>query len=240
MLFRMLIVILGISPALAVDETSRAWKYSVQGERLQAIGRLMNRVDDVDLPTGYGKTALMAAARQGDADLVRALLALDADSNAADLRGETPLMYAARSGGEETVRVLLGHGAEIDRRAGNGWTALMAAVAENHVRAARMLLAHGAGVNTADARGWTPLMRAAYDGHENVVKTLVRHPGIDLSRINDRGQTALHLAVIGGHAAIVRDLLAHGAPPNTRDAAGLTPYDIAQASGQDNLLAVLD
>lgn len=238
MLFRTLIVIFGLSPALAVDDTSRAWKYSVQGDRLQAIGRLMNRVEDVDVPTGYGKTALMAAARQGDAGLVRALLALDADIDAADRKGVTPLMYAAWSGDEETVRVLLDQGAEIDQQSENGWTALMTAAARNDARVARMLLAHGADAEAADAHAWTPLMRAAYDGHEEVVKTLVRYPGIDLARINDRGQTALHLAVIGGSGAIVRELLVHGANPEVRDFAGLTPHAIAHASGRDNLLAV--
>lgn len=239
MLFRMLIVIVGLSPALAVDDTSRAWRYSVQGDRLQAIGRLMNRVDDVDLRTGYGKTALMAAARQGDADLVRGLLALDADVNAADRRGRTPLTYAAWSGDEETVRVLLDRGADIDRQSENGWTALMAAVAKNHVRVVRMLMAHGADVDAADIHAWTPLMLAAYDGRDDIVKALVRHPGIDLARINDRGQTALHLAVIGGYGAIVRELLARGALPSVQDFGGVTAYDIAQASGQKDLLAVL-
>lgn len=239
MLLRMLLVFLTTVPIMAVDDHQRAWKYSVQGDKLHAISRLMYEVEDVNLPTHQGKTALMAAANRGDAALVRALLDLGADANAVNRAGGTALMYAAWSGDLGSVQLLLDNGAEINRQAIDGWSALMMAAAQGHDHAVRLLLERGADVNASDNHAWTSLMRAVYRGYEETVKVLAHHSGVNIGLANDRGQTALHLAVIEGHSAIVQDLLARGASPDIEDAMGLSPRDIAHAMGRETLLALL-
>lgn len=55
---------------------------------------------------------LMAAARQGDAAAVEAMLAAGADAGAADVDGNTPLMYAAARGQADVCRLLRAAGAD--------------------------------------------------------------------------------------------------------------------------------
>lgn len=89
--------------------------------------------------------ALLRAAREGNADTVKALLsAQDADVNATDERGSTALIEAARYGHDDVVRALLAAGANIKARDNNGKTALMVAVAGGHDEVVRVLKEAGA------------------------------------------------------------------------------------------------
>ncbi len=220
---------------LFAGDISDEWRYAVQHNQLDVIRRHLAKLDDVDLPTERGKTALMAAAGQGATNLVRALLTAGADVNASNRTFGTALMYAAWSGSMETVCLLLEQGVSVDQQATNGWSALMMAAAKGYDAIAKLLLERGAMVNLPDVYGWTPLMRAAYAGHADVVTVLLVHSGLALEVQNDRGQTALHLAVIQGNIRIIQDLLAHGAKPDTRDFAGHTPRSIASALGYRQL-----
>ncbi|MEZ5582274.1 MAG: ankyrin repeat domain-containing protein [Candidatus Competibacteraceae bacterium] len=191
-------------------------------------------------PSGeQGKTALMAAASQGDARLVKALLNAGADVNARNRTGGTPLIYAAAAGNGETVQLLLAHGAQLNHQSVNGWSALMIAAAKGHAGLVEWLGRQGADVNMPDIYGWTPLMRATYNGHQAVVKVLLGQPGIELERLNDHGQTVLHLAVIREDAGIVRQLLEYGARTDVKDFAGNTPRSISAALGDQQMLALL-
>jgi hypothetical protein len=60
------------------------------------------------------------AARWGDAELVKALLAAGADPRARDASGVTPVMHAAESGDPGTVRALLAAGGDPTARDGAG------------------------------------------------------------------------------------------------------------------------
>jgi hypothetical protein len=55
---------------------------------------------------------ILEAARSGELDALRSLLAEGADVDAADEQGWTPLNYAAGRGDAEAVRLLLEHGAD--------------------------------------------------------------------------------------------------------------------------------
>jgi uncharacterized protein len=84
--------------------------------------------------------ALLRAAREGNADTVKALLsAPDADVNATDERGSTALIEAARYGHDDVVRALLAAGANMKARDKDGKTALMIAVAGGHDEVVRVL-----------------------------------------------------------------------------------------------------
>jgi ankyrin repeat protein len=74
-----------------------------------------------------GKGDLMDAARTGNAEAVKALLAAGADVNAKDADGNTALMAAAKKGRTppETVKALLAAGADINAKNNKGETALM-------------------------------------------------------------------------------------------------------------------
>lgn len=90
--------------------------------------------------------ALLRAARAGNADTVRTLLASpNVDVNGIDESGNTPLIEAARFGHDEVVTALLLAKAEANIKNDEGKTALMLASEGGHDETVRMLTQAGAG-----------------------------------------------------------------------------------------------
>ena len=90
--------------------------------------------------------ALLRAARAGNADTVRALLASpNVDVNGIDEHGNTPLIEAARFGHDEVVTALLMAKADTKVKNDEGKTALMLAAESGHDETVRMLTRAGAG-----------------------------------------------------------------------------------------------
>jgi ankyrin repeat protein len=114
------------------------------------------------IPHG-GQTALLFAAREGDAESVRLLLAAGARVNDADAWGVTALVFAAHSGFTELVELLLTHEADPNLMAA-GFSALHLAIARRDERMARALLVRGADAN-APLKTWTPTRRSSNDFH---------------------------------------------------------------------------
>lgn len=139
-------------------------------------------------------TALMRAARDGDNECVRLLLA-DIGMQRGD--GWTALMRAAKAGHSRSVRLLL---AECRMQRADGTTALMYAVASNHYDCAQMLVRER---KMQDYSGNTALMAAARRGYSQYVALLSDEIGM----ANNRGQTALMYAVEADAVACVKELL---------------------------------
>jgi ankyrin repeat protein len=83
---------------------------------------------------------LMVAAREGKADVVRALLSgHDVNVNIADAQGNTPLIEASRFGHNDVARALVERGADVKAKNREGQTALMLAVKNGHDGVVRVL-----------------------------------------------------------------------------------------------------
>ena len=90
--------------------------------------------------------ALLRAARTGDDDTVRALIASpNVDINGIDQDGNTPLIEAARFGHNEVVTALLIAKADVKTKNNQGKTALMVAAEGGHDETVRVLTQAGAG-----------------------------------------------------------------------------------------------
>lgn len=87
------------------------------------------------------ESPLMMAALKGQVDVVKRLIALDADVNKP---GWTPLHYAATNGHTDIIRLLLEHHAFIDAQSPNGTTPLMMAASYGSPEAVKLLLESGA------------------------------------------------------------------------------------------------
>lgn len=232
-----LVVMITLQTA-AAQTLAQRWEQAVARNELTIIAANADRIDHIDRRTPQGKTALMAAARAAQPELVRQLLAAGADINARNHMGGTVLMFAAASGHSGIVELLLDRGADVNRQSVNGWSAIMMAAVKNHLDIVKQLRQRGADINLPDVYGWTPLMRAVYEGRKAVVAFLLEQPQIDLERYNDNGQTALHVAVIAERPLIVADLLARGARQR-KDFAGRTPHSIAERLQNQPLLSLL-
>jgi len=135
-----------------------------------------------------GTTRLVEASEEGDAEVVRVLLAAPGiDVNRADRYGNTPLIWASYRGHPDVVRLLLGaQGIDVNRADKRGNTPLYWASYNGHLGVVKLLLAvPRINVKRAGEDGWTPLYAASKNGHTEVVKLLVAAPGINVNQINN-------------------------------------------------------
>ena len=141
---------------------------------------------------------LLAAARAGDVDATRRLLATTAELDWAGDDGETALMCAARLGNLEVVNALITAGANVNATDANGWTALFKAAYNPELDAGfapivKALIDAGAEVDARIHFGITPLMLAA-GGGEGAVCEVLLEAGADPKAVNEVGRTALTMA----------------------------------------------
>jgi uncharacterized protein len=141
-------------------------------------------------------TPLMFAARVGDLESAKLLVAAGANVNDADAWAVSALVLAGHSGFRELVEFLVAKGADVNADAA-GFTALHAAVMRRDEQMLATLLARGANPN-APVRTWTPSRRASHDW--NFPPELV-------------GATPLWLAARFAETGIIRLLVKHGADP---------------------------
>lgn len=222
------------------------WKRAIDRDDTDAIRRLLSVVD-VKLTNDKGKTALMAAAKTGELDLLETLLGLGLQLDDRSFTGGTSLMYAALGQQYAMIHHLLNakrgdsdFQTYVDAASTNGWTAVMIAAAKGFDGVLQQLVEEGgADVWLADAYQWTPLMRAIDNRHTAVVQYLLSLDQPALNRTNENGATALHVAVERGDVATVRQLLARNIDPDIRDSAQRTARDIAISRNDKSMLEAL-
>jgi ankyrin repeat protein len=112
----------------------------------------------------YGNnTPLMFAARSGDLESARLLVAAGANVNDVDAWGVSVMVLAAHSGFVDLVEFLLEKGAD-PNASGAGFAAIHEAIMRRDERLVRTLLARGANPNLP-LKDWTPTRRQASDFH---------------------------------------------------------------------------
>jgi ankyrin repeat protein len=155
-----------------------------------------------------GATPLLRAAKAGDLEAMKLLLAHGANPNLPTATGITPLMAAAGNGS-----------AGLDTR-GRYKTQ------DQAIGAVNLLLASGVNINDRDRNGQTALYGAAQWGWNDLVKALVAR-NADLTVKDARGRTAADIAMgdsggasgrasVAAHpetAALLRQLMAQARPP---------------------------
>jgi ankyrin repeat protein len=162
-------------------------------------------------------TRLIEAARSGDADAVRSLLASGADVNAAGGDGLTALHAAAERGHAEVVEQLLARNADVGATTRIGrYTPLHLAAMGAHDEVAETLVEAGADPNVlTTTSGVTPLhlAAAAIDGGATV-EVLLAHGADPNAREASAGQTPLMFAAAENRAGAIRALTRAGADPS--------------------------
>ena len=195
-----------------------------------------NRVRQL-LDAGFGadRESLSIASSQGNAEIVRMLLA--AGGSPADS------MYAAvNAGHDEVVGLLLDAGGPAnltirDRRTDTSVTPLQIAAQNGHSDIARRLLEAGAPVDMMASLQETALHAAAQNGHADVVRVLLEW---DADVNAQFMQTALHAAAQRGDEEVARLLLRAGAPPDALTRYGdETPLFFAAANGNEKVVGLL-
>ena len=137
---------------------------------------------------GLKDTAIYAATKGGNTDILSLLLEHDADAYCLDGIGANSLHWASSSGTLSVGQCLLDHGVDVNVRSTSGWTPLFDAACWGHVEFAQMLLERGALIDAQNESGKTPLSLAVERGSVHVVRLLLKH-GADVNVRDESGRT---------------------------------------------------
>lgn len=178
------------------------------------------------------------AARQGDLDAVKALLASDPaliESRLED--GKTVLHAAAYVGQNEIVRHLVQNGADVNAVSNANSIALHGAAFYGHAETVKLLIELGSEVNEANIHGYTPILSAAAGGHANIVEILVG-AGADVNAQTIQGATLVMQAAVAGSKETFDLAMSAGASTDIVDNDGDDLLHCAAMGGNIGILTV--
>jgi hypothetical protein len=153
---------------------------ALAGDHFQTADLLRHNGADLHHVRGdLENSPLHPAAGHGNFEVVRKLIAYNADINARDVYGATPLLDLLEGRyfqGGSILRLLLEHGADINARKKGGESLLHCASSRGAaLEVVRLLLEHGADVEGKDDDGKTALQIAVENGHDDIMKLLREH-----------------------------------------------------------------
>jgi len=132
----------GFDPNTINPEGFHGLFLAVKADALQVANVLIQwPKTKVEWRNSKDESPLMMASLKGHTELVKLLIAKDADVNKT---GWTPLHYAASGAKKNTIEILLEHSAYIDAESPNGSTPLMMAAMYGNADCVRLLLESGA------------------------------------------------------------------------------------------------
>jgi ankyrin repeat protein len=132
-----------------------------QEEVLEYLCQLMPKAERQAVMQANLVERCVAAIKEGNVDLVKALINQGVDVNARSDENWTLLMYAAFYGQVGIVKALVKLGADLEARTRSGDTALMHAASQHHWKVVEALLRAGADVNVISNDGDNALDSAA-------------------------------------------------------------------------------
>jgi ankyrin repeat protein len=211
------------------------------GQRAQRSQRVQNAAADVDQDLadrvaflsrsdqdGGGLTPLVFAARRGDLETARVLLAAGADVNQVTTYGWSAVLAATQNRYYKLALYLLDNAADPNVANKGGWTPLYLATDNRNIEngdypTRKPDVDHLEYVKVLLARGADPNARMK-DSTET--RTIFTHQWL-----YEDGATAFLRAAQSGDVALMRLLLEHGADPNIATTNGTTPLMVAAGIG---------
>jgi ankyrin repeat protein len=233
-------------PAVNEDEqVAKLWQ--LIGDGASAVPRLNGLLSDypklIDRKNAAGNTPLFDAARGGDAAVVNALLAHDADKKLTSRDDNTPLHGAALGGiNEKQVIDDLAAGGARNAKNADGNTPLHLALASNHIDTAKLLIDAGADVDAPDKDGRTPLQLALGLKDQTQARAAALalvNAGAKCDTPDARGMAPLHYAASWGDAALAAAMVEHGAKIDRPGPGGRTPLHLAVLAGKLDVVKTL-
>lgn len=216
-----------------------------------AVQLLLDRGARTTIQSHWQQTALDLA-RQDGLDGIARRIELRNASDAERIRALT-LMAAITAGDIKEVERLVAIGLPVDQRApivgslDDSYTPLGLAVREGRADMVHVLLKAGADpLQSTGLMGGTAIHEAAFFGHADMLRVMTAapgHPGDSVPELDAQGPynglTALHDAVWHGHLAAAQVLVEAGARVDLKTHAGLTPRELAQIYGYEDLVRSL-
>jgi ankyrin repeat protein len=178
----------------------RLYKAALEGDNTTVMEEIDLKADvDWTYETKFEPTPLIAAAKNGHADVVQSLISAGADLNKPNKALETPIFKAIKHGNLAIVNMLIKNGADINKADIMGFTPLHEAVLSekspmnNYIKIIQLLLDNGANINAKTNYGTTPLHVAAVSGNKEIVFLLLKN-GADINITNNINKRASEMA----------------------------------------------
>lgn len=194
-------------------------------------------IDDFD---NLGRTPLYWAARRGDFESAKLLLAYGARCEIPGMRkGTEPQLAAAKAGDDGILGLLLNHGANIEAKDPDGFTSIIyASCREIGLECVKLLINAGADVNSCDNDNRTALHYASQNGCLEIVEILLA-AGANINALCEDGWTALACCVFWNMHDSIEMLLNHGADTLTKTDPGESILHLAARYGDETTLKIL-
>ena len=190
-----------------------------QGDRVK---RLLDEGEDVNKRDEYGWTLLMAAACEGQTEVVRLLAEKGADVNLVNEKqgGMTALMMAVRWGHVDTVKALAELGANLDYRNNHGVSAFSMSIGNEAML--QVLIESGVDINLRDHQGRSAFFNAVESRNTGLALRLMEL-GADIN-VQDHyyGRTPLMLSLDRPYGELMGVLIGAGADLNLQNREGYT------------------
>jgi ankyrin repeat protein len=192
--------------------------------------KLMEEVDE------RGYTALMAASREGELGVVKALIKEKCKINVTNNDSQTALHLACAKGYSEIVSALLAAKARVDVIDGYKMTPLIYASHNDKLDIVKILLQKEPDLELAKKSfEGTALVAAAKQGNKEIVELLLEHRA-EVSATNGKGETPfIAVAENKGATPILKMLMEAKAEPTGRDNDGKTALIKAAALGDTDM-----
>ena len=225
-------------------------KNAIKFNRIDFLKLLINDTNVNSRIDTQDRTALMIAAENGNAEIVRNLIYFGADIYLNDNRRYTALIYAAKNNKDAVVEILVNHASittsptsnptvtltsYLNHKNNEGYTALYQAIDLNLYDTANLLIKTDEKYPTD---GKTVLMIAAEEGNKKHVSALIKY-GANINLQDEYGYTALMIAVDNDYEEIVNILIDAGANIYAHDRYGSTALIIAANTGNIKIVESL-
>jgi ankyrin repeat protein len=179
-----------------------------------------------------GASLLDLAADHGEVEIIKTLLASNADVRALDWSYRSPVGHALLAKRTDIAELLIQHGAK---------ETLFDAVYADDLKTASALIAQDNTLFSAtNGFGALVVQAAVARGHTDILEFLLNQGApADGGKVLRLGKTPLHLAAISNQTNIAQLLIKHGAKVEAYDNSGFTPLHCAAWQGSSEVAALL-
>lgn len=214
----------------------------------EIIDLLLKHQAEVAPLNSLGQTPLYLATLYGNPECIGLLLAAGADINCKDTDGNTLLHIAVKYRNSANITEILGFNPDINAVNGEGLTPLHLAVQRpDNENVLEILLQKGADVNLTDSSGKNALLLSVSSNQKGYISLLVLS-GIDINSQDSDGNTALHYPLrtvlkdkryLPFSKLIAEVLIGEGADPHIKNKEGKSPMDLAEETGENEMIELL-
>nr|CAD7416493.1 unnamed protein product [Timema poppensis] len=193
---------------------------------------------DVNTVDSEGYTALHAAVRGGQLEVVQLLVKRNAHINCKDVHGYTALKYCVRDGRLDVLEFLVKNKGDINLSDENQVNLLHHASRAGQLDSVKYLLSLGIDINSRDRLGFTALHHAIRNSNLHIV-TYLTEANADVNLPDNSGQSPLIEAAKYGKLDIVKYLFLNGAKASMTDNDGCDVFLYATRHGRLNVVEYL-